>query len=153
MSAQTNDPLTRRLRQMTKDAANAVAGSLVLYTGLRESKKPRRILKQEINTLRQQIEQVAAAALEVDEFLEILEAKASETSETELIAIVEKLSDSVMISEGVANVGRMDYITCAQKVLALATDRIALSVKEVASYPGGKGQLELWRDEIEKVLE
>jgi hypothetical protein len=151
--SEATDPLTRRLRQITKDAANAVAGALVLYTGLRESKRPRQVLGKELAALRQQMQQVERAAGDVDGFLEMLERKASESSEAELITIVERLADAVQVDEGMRQLRREDYITCARRVFDLLPNRIPLTVKEVASHKGGRGQLELWRDEINKILE
>lgn len=146
------DPLTRRLRRIAKDAVNAVAGTVALYTGLRESKKLRQVLAKELTALRLQMQQVEQAAGDVDGFLEMLERKASESSEAELIILVEKLADAVQIDEGMRQFRREDYIACARRIYDLLPDRIPLAVKEVSSHPGGQGQLELWRDEIDKAI-
>ena len=147
-----SDPLTRRLQQMTKDAANAISSTLILFTGIREMKRPRALLQSEIKALQEQTNRVLMAFNELDVFLDILSGKASEISEAELVTIVERLSDSVMLSQQMATIENLDYITCAMKMRHLEPEKMALSIREIASHPGGKGQLELWRDAIEEAL-
>lgn len=134
-------PLTRRLRQIARDATNTVSAALALFTGIKQAQRTRRQVGLEIAKLKQQVAVTEVAFARLDEVLELLEAKAGETGEQEFLEIISKLDQMVTTGEQVGTVWALDHISLAHKILKMPPERFPEVVRELDSHPGGKDQL------------
>lgn len=136
----SDDPLTRRLRSMLKDATSAIVGTLEIFTAIEAVQAPKVNLEAELKALRQQTERTAAAFTELSNVLGRL--NAAKDNKAELIDIIERTSDAVMVAEQTRGLFDIDYISCAHRMLLL--DEPAKAVTEMMHHPEGMERLAVW---------
>lgn len=135
-------PLTRRLKELSRDANNAVSSVLALFAGIREQGRPRQEVKLEIFRLKAQLARVESAFSRLDEVLGAMESHAGELSEQELIGLVDKIADAGTIAEHTATVLALDYIATAVRLLKTQPDKFFEIIREMDSHEGGREQVQ-----------
>lgn len=143
-------PITRRLKDMTKELSSAVNSLLVVSAGGQSIRKKKigldSNLKEAINHLSTAFNQWR----ELEQIIEVMAGHLEELDESTLAGLVEKSADSAMALEFVGQHARLKEVQTAHAMISLDNDLIHYTVKEVGSH--SKEKLEKWAEAINDFL-
>lgn len=144
-------PVTKRLKQLTRDLKNAVNDVLAASKAANDIKETKIGVD---NELKEAIDHLSAAYQQwqkLGSLVEHLTLRLGELTEADLSKLVESAADSAMVVEFVGQFSKLKEIETAHQMLHLDSDLIEFAVKEIAS--NDLNRLKLWQSIINRTME
>lgn len=150
MSEDLYAPISRRLKEMTKDLSNAVMSVLAVSSSTQVIKKRKVVVDSELKEAIEHLSNAFSEFKKLEEVIDFMTAHLDELDETTLARIVERAADSTMALEFVGQHGRLKEVRTAHAMISLDEELIPYSVKEVGTH--SRETLEKWKKAIDEFL-